>query len=154
MITFPPAVEGEEVYLIAINASLVPVISGIFAKMCNRYVWESDEDHEQGYNAFTYLRGCMLSCPLSKLIESNNQLYRLIDRAYNGTEYSVVTVDPLVIEPAIPVIPENEPVYPGVVWQVGDVRAKLVEVIAKLDEGGELDADVLEQLVIIAGLVV
>lgn len=154
MLTFPPAVEGEEVYLIAINASLVPVISGIFAKMCNRYLWESDQDYEQAYNAFTYLRGCMLSCPLSQLTERQDQLYRLLDRVYLGTEYSVTEVDPLVIVPPIPVIPENEALAPGLVWQAEEVRLKLQTIIEKLEEGGQFDADMLEQLTIIAGLVV
>lgn len=154
MLTFPPAIEGEEVYLIAINASLVPVISGMFAKVSNRYLWESDADYEQAYNAFAYLRGCMLSCPLSKLIESNHQLYRLLDRAYFGTEYSVISVDPLEIEPAIPVIPENEALIPGVVSQMDDARLKLQSIIDKLEASGQFDEDMLEQLTIIAGLVV
>lgn len=154
MITFPPAVEGEEVYLIAINASLVPVVSGIFAKMCNRYLWESDQDYELAYNAFTYLRGCMLACPLSKLTDRQDQLYRLLDRVYLGTEYSVTGLDPLVIVPSIPVIPENEALAPGLLWQAEEARIKLQTIIDKLEAGGEFDADMLEQLTIIAGLIV
>jgi hypothetical protein len=154
MLTFPTPIEGEETYLIAINASLVPIVSGLLARMSNRYEWLTDADYEQGYNAFAHLRGCMLSCPLSELLESNNRLYRLLDRAYFGTEYSLITNEPLVIEPPISAIPESEAVWPGTIYQLEDARTKLQAIIDKLETGGELDADMLEQLTIIAGLIV
>lgn len=56
---------------------------------------------------------------LDKLIESNNQIYRLLDRAYNGTAY-VATPDPVdpvnnppVISPAIAAVPPTTALAPG-----------------------------------------
>jgi len=42
-----------------------------------------------------------MSLCVDQLIESNDRLYRMIATAFYGTEYSIVTTDPLVVEPAI-----------------------------------------------------
>lgn len=152
MITFPEPSEPQECYLIAIDAALVPIVSGLFAKMCSRRVWATDTDYEEGYNTFVHLRGCMLSCKLDQLLESNNRVYRLLDRAFFGTEYAVVSSEPLVIEPPISPIPESAINWPGQLWQIEDARAKLQQIIDLQTTEGNLDADMLQQLISIAGL--
>lgn len=154
MLTFPTPVEPARSYVICIPAELVPLVSGLFAKMCERRVWATDEDYEEGYNTFAHLRGCMLACSMKQLLESNDRLYRLVDRAFFGTEYSLVSNEPLVIEPPISAIPESAINWPGQLWQIEDARAKLQQLIDLQTTEGNVDADMLEELIKIAGLLV
>jgi hypothetical protein len=87
---------------VPINASLIPLVAGALKHFEERRSWNSDEEYEQAYNAFLELEICMTRLCVDDLIESNNQIYRLLSGALYGTEYSVVSTDPeLVIEPPI-----------------------------------------------------
>jgi hypothetical protein len=100
-ITFPADYAERSCYLVAINASLIPLVAGALRFYEKRGTWASDLDYEQGYNAFAELQECMMRLCVDQLIESNDRLYRMIDTAIYGTEYSEISTDPLVVEPAI-----------------------------------------------------
>jgi hypothetical protein len=87
---------------VAINASLIPLVAGALKHFEERRSWHDDAEYELAYNAFADLQRCFMKCCIDDLLASNDRLYRLIDTAIFGTEYSVISADPvLVVEPAI-----------------------------------------------------
>jgi hypothetical protein len=98
---FPADYDERECYVVAINASLVPFVAGALRFFEKRGTWSSDADYERGYNAFAEIQKCLMATCLTELIESNNRLYRMLDTALFGTEYGVVTLDPLVVTPEL-----------------------------------------------------
>lgn len=109
--TFPLAY-GEDCILVAIDAALVPILSGQLRYLEERRAWLSDTDYEKGYNAFIQVRSDMNNRCLQDLIESNNRLYRLMDTALNGTAYSATpaTAPP----PALPADPTRPTFAPAI----------------------------------------
>lgn len=167
--TFPSETYGQDGYFVYIDAALVPIVADRLAIMCERRLWDTDASYEQGYNAFAHLRGCMLSCPARELLEAHNRIYRLLDAAMYGRIYEVTDSDPLTIEPAIPDVPNLTAVNPGLVARLAlveklldnmfngtayvefsntrSLRDQLDELIAAIENGGELDDDILAKLV-------
>lgn len=72
--------------------------------MQRRYPWRTREDWYNGYQAFAELEEMLMNGCLQQLLESNNRLYRLLDTALNGTQYSAAGD---VITPAIPAVPPD-----------------------------------------------
>lgn len=98
-----PADYGERTcYLVPVNAALIPLVAGALRFFERRGSWETDADYEQGYNAFAELQVCLMRACIDDLVESNNRLYRLLDTALFGTGYVVQSTDPLVVTPDIP----------------------------------------------------
>lgn len=97
-----PVTYGEHCRLIPIDSALIPLLSGAINKFQLRYVWNSDDDYRQGYNAFAELQVNLMCNALLELTESNNRLYRLLDTSLNGTQY---TLSGETITPAIPATP-------------------------------------------------
>jgi hypothetical protein len=104
-----PADYGQNCILVPIDAALVPIVAGALLHFQLRGYWQTDDDYEQGYNAFAELQVAMSGCYLSDLIESQNRVYRLLDTALNGATYSseVNPADPArpIVSPAIPAAP-------------------------------------------------
>lgn len=174
--TFPIDYAERTCYLVPINASLIPLVAGVLKQFEERRSWNSDEEYEQAFNAFLDLEICMTRLCVDDLIESNNQIYRLLSGALYGTEYSVVSTDPvLVVEPPIDSYHlldfENEnsilgrmedmrqllqnalngtetPLYD----RTNGVRDLLEQLIAAVQAGDTNDEDMLAQLIQIAGL--
>lgn len=120
-----PSNYGEHTYLVPIDAALVPIIAGTMRKFFDRGVWESGDDYEAGYNAFAQLLANMATVTLSDLVESNRQIYRLLDAALNGTAYSASTdqAGATTVTPAIPAAPANEVgAAPGLRRQLLDMQ--------------------------------
>lgn len=96
----------------AINTSLLPLVAGALAHFEMRHVWHSDEEYEQGYNAFAELQACMTQLCIRELIDSNNRIYRLLDSSLNGVVYSAsgagTIIDPYLYSPPMPVVPATE----------------------------------------------
>ena len=114
--TFPdPETYGHCIYLVPIDAALVPLVSGALEKFQQRGVWASDSDYEQGYNAFAEVQEAMSGKCLQDLIESNNRLYRLLDTVLNGTVYSTIppAQNPPPAPPSDPTRPTISPVIPA-----------------------------------------
>ncbi len=103
---FPTDYETAPCYLVPINGALIPLVAGALKPFEERRSWNSDEDHEKAYNAFAALEAQMAACTMETFLQSNDRLYRLLDTAFNGRQYTVETTDPLVITPAIPDVPE------------------------------------------------
>lgn len=104
-----PANYGKECIIIALDKALVPLVAGALKPFEQAYTWVSDEDYEQGYNAFVELQASFMNSCLKELIESNNRIYRLLDTALNGEVYTALP-DPLkptetIVTPALPAAP-------------------------------------------------
>lgn len=101
---------GEDCIVLCLDKSLVPLVSGALKPFEQSYSWISDEDYEQGYNAFAQVQASFMNNCLQELIESNRQIYRLLDSGLNGRVYTTAP-DPLdptkqIAVPAIPVAPQ------------------------------------------------
>ena len=172
---FPDDYDTSRCYLVAINAALVPLVAGALELFQQRYAWQTDEDYERGYNAFAALRACMMRTCIDDLIESNDRLYRMLDTAIFGRQYSVISTDPLEVSPAIApthdlVIEDNASALGRMetLQQLLDnalngtetpqfdradgVRDLLEQIRDSLATNGELDDDMLAKLIEIAAL--
>lgn len=175
-IVFPSDYDERSCYVVAINASLIPYVSGALRFFEKRDTWLTSDDYELGYNAFSELQACFMKCCIDDLIASNDRLYRLMSGALYGTEYTVVSTDPvLVIEPPIgdyhSLDYENEnsilgrmedmrqllqnalngtdtPLYSD----VPGIRELLANLITAVEAGGTNSDEILAELVQIAGL--
>lgn len=107
-----PVNYGEECVIVVIDKSLVPLVAGALRPFEQPYSWVSTEDYEHGYNAFAELQADMANNYALQLLESNRQLYRLLDTALNGTQYTA-TGTPAVITPSIPAVPPAAPTTPA-----------------------------------------
>lgn len=99
--TFPSDWREQPCFLVAIPRPLVPYVSGLLKIAEQRGFWLSEGDYLRGYTAILELEGCMMSTCLSDLLEQQDALYRLVNTALFGVEYSTVTPDPLVVSPVI-----------------------------------------------------
>jgi len=172
--TFPEDWREQPCFLVAIPRPLVQYVGGLLKIAEQRGFWLSDIDYLRGYTAVTELEACLMSTCLDVLIEQNNALYRLLNTAVLGQAYTVVSPDPLVIEPAIEpfvsldILDQDSlmgridrltqlvdnrlagtetPLYddlPG-------IKQQLEAIIAALGEGTDL-TEVIDNLVLIAGL--
>jgi hypothetical protein len=113
--TFPENY-GEGCILVEIDKALVPLVAGALKPFERRFSWVSDEDYEQGYNAFAELQVQFMGKCVQALIDSNDRIYRLLDTALNGVAYTATPAtspppaappDPTrpTISPAIPTVP-------------------------------------------------
>lgn len=174
---FPSFWRESECYLVPIHAALIPFVAGALRTLEAREMWATDGDHEAAYNAIAELEATMLQTCASELIESNRQIYRLLNKALYGQEYIVADQDPLTIYPEIPLVPNSDPELPGIVprfqkmerlldnaingieypeYQSStSMRVELVRIREILEEGGgELHEEMLAELVKIAALLV
>jgi len=174
-ISFPTDYNERSCYLVAINASLMPYVAGALRWFEKRGSWLTDSDYEQGYAAFAALEACLMKCCLDDLIESNDRLYRMLDTAIYGTAYTVVTSDPLLVEPLVQPVHTLDIADPlSIIGRMDDmsqllqnalngtetpnysdtpgIRELLANIIAAIEAGESNDEDMLAQLVQIAGL--
>lgn len=175
--TFPTDYNERTCYLVPINASLIPFVAGALKPFEERRSWHTDEEWEQAYNAFLELEICMTRLCLDDLIESNDRLYRMLDTAIYGTAYSVVTTDPLLVEPELQPVHDLTIADPlSILGRMDDmsqllqnalngtdtpnytdvpgIRELLANLIAAIEAGEANDEEMLAELVQIAGLLV
>jgi len=98
---FPEDWRTQPCFLVSIPRPLVPFVGGLLKIAENRGFWASPEDFTRGYTAIIELEECLMTTCLDVLLQQNDALYRLINTAVLGQAYTVVTEDPLVVEPAI-----------------------------------------------------
>lgn len=158
-LTFPNNY-GEECVIVPIDRALLPIVAGALRPLETPYLWASEDDFEQGYNAIAELQAAMANNCLIDLVESNNRLYRLLDTALNGTQYSSSPnpADPErpIVSPEIPAAPANEVgITPGLRRQLLDMQgiinagwfgiggqpATLADLVNALRIGSEEDTD-------------
>lgn len=125
--TFPFATYGQNEILVPIDAAMVPIVSGALEKYLTRYVWQTDEDYEAGYNAIAKVMAAMSGNTLAELIRIQTATYRLLDNAINGTTYSETAG---VVSPAVPDVPSGGETVPNAIranvqrlWQLGENAA-------------------------------
>lgn len=175
-LSFPPGYRSTPCYLVPIHAALLPFVAGSLRQFEAGAEWQTEADHEAAYNAFAEIEACMTKFCADELIESNRQIYRLLDTALYGRTYTLADNDPLTIYPAIPLVPlDTLGSTPSLLSRAkrmnevlenalnGDtftdlgnstsMRAQLATIIEKLEaSGGALDDDMLAQLQLIVGL--
>lgn len=172
--TFPTDYDIASCYLVPINASLIPLVAGALARYYQEHTWASPEDYEKGYNAIAELEACMSKLCVNALLEKHDQLYRLIDTTMNGRLYvasgSGTIEDPLIVNPAIPAapLPADSAVYPGLVMRIDrleqmlnnfangtpsaeftdvrNIRQQIADLIMALSQQGQLDDEMLAEL--------
>lgn len=172
-ISLPEEYPSGVCILVPIDRALVPFVAGALDQFVERRLWET-ESYEMGYRAFTELAATMTALCVTELIESNDRLYRLLNQAMYGQSYEVVTEDPLVITPAIPLVPAGDIAGPSLLYNTDaalqlidnslngtetglyaytpSVKDLLQSVIDSLAASGSADADQLEQLIEIVAL--
>jgi len=99
--TFPEDWREEPCFLVAIPRPLVQYVGGLLKIAENEGFWATQDDFMRGYTAITELEACLMTTCLDVLLQQNDALYRLINTSVLGQAYTVVSEDPLVIEPSI-----------------------------------------------------
>jgi len=100
--TFPVDYAGAPCYVAALNRTMVPIVAGQMAIMEQPGSWQNADDYHAGYNAVLAYERCLMALCMDDLIASNDRLYRMLDTAIYGVGYTVESVDPLIVTPAIP----------------------------------------------------
>lgn len=176
---FPDDYDAQRCALLPIPIALVPFVWGALEPLQYRDRWQEDEDYNQGYAAIAALGACMMAGCLDELIESNRQIYRLLDASMNGTIYTVsgdgTAISPYVYNPPIPLVPGNdEGIEPSLKFNTvktmrlvdnltnattyadapdnRNIRDMLQALIDKAAGTGEFDEEMLAKLIQIAGL--
>lgn len=107
--TLAQTYEEQGSTLVEIPVALVPFVAGALRPLERRYLWASDADYERAYNALADLQRQLMGDTLRDLLESNRQIYRLLDTALNGTQYTaqqnLAEPERPLITPAIPAAP-------------------------------------------------
>lgn len=103
--TFPSDWEAQPCVLAAVPVPLAPYVGGLLKILENRGFWQSEDDFQNGYAATVSVQECLMTSCLDALIESNNQIYRLLDTIHNGQLYAASGDTPDTISPAIPLVP-------------------------------------------------
>lgn len=98
---FPVDWRDQPCFLLVTPRPLVPYVVGLSKILEARGFWASEEDYTRGYTAITEWGECAMTTCLDVLIEQNDALYRLLNTALLGVAYSTVSLDPLVVTPAI-----------------------------------------------------
>ncbi len=173
--TFPTDYAERKCYMVPINASLIPFVAGALKIFEERRSWHDDAEYELAYNAFVELEICMTRLCVDDLIESNDRLYRMLDTAIFGTSYEVTGDDPLTVEPIIFPTHTLDIADPASIMgrledsrqllqnalngtttdlysDVPGIRELLANLITAVEAGTTSEADVLAELVQIAGL--
>jgi len=99
--TFPEDWRAQPCFLVSIPRPLVPYVGGLLKIAEQRGFWVSAIDYSRGYTAVVELEECLMTTCLDVLLQQNDALYRMINTALLGQEYTVVTEDPLAVTPAI-----------------------------------------------------
>jgi hypothetical protein len=98
---FPEDWREQPCFLVSIPRPLVPFVGGLLKIGEQEGFWATTEDFKRGYTAITELEACLMTTCLDVLLQQNDALYRLLNTAVLGQAYTVVSGDPLVVEPAI-----------------------------------------------------
>jgi len=86
--------------LAAFPVAVVPYALAALEHRIPKYIWDS-ASYVRGVQLIRSLQMAILCGGMVDLIESNDRIYRMLDTALYGTDYSVISTDPLVVEPAI-----------------------------------------------------
>lgn len=121
--TFPALWRDMPCYVVAIPRPLIPYIGGLMKILENRGFWSSEADYSSAYDAVLEFERCLMTTCLDDLLERQDRLYRMLDAALFGKEYTLVSADPLEVTPGIPAV--HEMIYQtdfGIMAQIDDLR--------------------------------
>ena len=99
---FPEDWRDQPCFVVALPRPLIPYVGGLLKILESRGFWVDAATYERGYTATVELEACLMATCLDVLLEQNNALYRMVDTALFGTEYTIESTDPLVVTPPIP----------------------------------------------------
>lgn len=146
------APEGPYTYtLCEIPIQAVPFALGALENRANEITWVDSENWKRGRHLIRELQVRLL---MADGTEAVNRVYRLIDSIYRGREYTVVSETPLVVEPAIPSVPDTTVLpgsmldmidkLPGIIdpgwFGIGGHKASLADVVTALRVGNNESA--------------
>jgi hypothetical protein len=140
----PPDVPELAIFPVAV----VPYALAALESRTTKHTW-SEDGYQRGVQLIRSLQMALMTGGLSDLLEGQNRIYRLIDSAMYGREYTVETEEPLVIAPVIPLVPDPtlEPAglltmvdaLPGILdagwFGIGGHKATLADVVKALRVG-------------------
>jgi hypothetical protein len=146
----PPYVAELAVFPVAV----VPFALAALESRTVKYVWADEENYQRGVQLIRSLQVALLTGGMQELIESNNRLYRLLDSALYGRQYTQVSVEPLEITPVIPAAPDTTAFPAGLIdkleqlpgildagwFGIGGRKATIADIVTALRVGKETDA--------------
>lgn len=85
--TFPNLTDAPTA-AVCVPIPIIPFFRDFFAHMQQRGLWQTRDDWLKAYRIFGQIEAELMGSCIQDLIESNNRLYRLLDTALNGTQYT------------------------------------------------------------------
>lgn len=132
---FPDATYGQKCTLVAVDTALVPIVTGALSFLLEQYPWQTRQDYEKGYNAISEVIKDMANNCMQEFVESNRQIYRLLDTVFNGRQY--ISLEDGTISPPIAAVPDastNEAnamrAHIGRLWHLAENAATAAEFAA------------------------
>jgi len=119
-VSLPETYPSGVCLMVPIDRDLIPIVAGALERFNEQRSWEPDS-YEAGYRAFQEVAAAMTTLCVDELIESNRQIYRLLDSTFNGRVYTADDSDPPVISPAIPVVPDTDYIEPGMLFRADQI---------------------------------
>lgn len=133
-----PANYGECTYLVPIDKSMIPIVSGMLAMLEQPWAWESADDHALGYQALQEIRIAMSGRCLQELITIQQATYRLLDSSLNGAIYTTGAPLPdgsIPITPAIPVVPASPAIPAAANYNLRNEQRELYNLLRRIIAG-------------------
>jgi hypothetical protein len=160
--------------LAAFPIPVVPIALGALELRTVPHIWASPEDAYRGTQLIRSLQVALLTGCMKELIESNRQIYRLLDTTLNGAIYVADELDgEIIVTPPIPAAPADvarsvhsrlerleqllDNAYNGATYapdflNATGVRQQLSDLILAIQQQGQLDDDMLAELINIVTL--
>ena len=101
--TFPLLTDAPSA-LVCVPIPIIPFFRKLCDEIQERGLWETRDDWRRAYQAFAELEEELMAGCMQALLDRQDRLYRLLDTALNGTEYTVDAPTELVI-PSIAAVP-------------------------------------------------
>jgi hypothetical protein len=98
--TFPTETYGNDVVLMEIDISILPIVAGNIKLLACEHIWIDENSWRNGYNAVAEML-----LMKNGIVEAIDRLYRLTDNIHNGVVYTSNGATPPVVTPAIPSAP-------------------------------------------------
>ena len=118
--------------LLCVNTAFIPFFRLFFSEMQEVSKWSSRDDWWRSYQVFAEMEEMLMSGCIETLIEGQNRIYRLLDTALNGVEYTVVT-DPVT---QITTVTPDQPVVPAMgVGSAPGLRRQLLDMQGEINAG-------------------
>jgi len=122
--------------LLCVPIPLIPHFRQFFGDMQHQSIWQTRDDWFNAYQAFAEIEEMLMAGCMQQLIDEQRRVYRLLDSALNGTQYTDVAG---VITPALTSVPSASANTPNALrahvsrlWQLAE--NEVAGVTASADE--------------------